>query len=161
MPAQPFFFQAASRALPGSGPHASRRAVGCHAVAYRQGALFVSASLLLLSGCANEPPPAATSLQDTDSDVTITPAPSRPVPDEPPSLVVLPGPDLSASSRGSRVLALERALAALGYAPGQIDRFFTAATSAAVAAFQSQHGLKPDGIAGHDTIAAINQELQY
>jgi multidrug efflux system membrane fusion protein len=46
---------------------------------------------------------------------------------------------------GRDVEQLERNLAALGYEPGTVDEEFTAATAAAVAAWQEDHGLEASG----------------
>lgn len=56
---------------------------------------------------------------------------------------------------GRVVLALQRKLRALGYAPGPPDGVYGVATESAVRAFQRDHGLDADGIAGPRTRAAL------
>jgi len=53
------------------------------------------------------------------------------------------------------VRALQRRLAALGFAPGPIDGRYGPHTQQAVTRLQSAHGLAADGIAGPRTLAAI------
>jgi peptidoglycan hydrolase-like protein with peptidoglycan-binding domain len=53
-------------------------------------------------------------------------------------------------------VALQERLVALGYQPGTIDGDFSAATTAAVIAFQSAKGLPSDGVVGPSTWAALN-----
>jgi uncharacterized protein (TIGR02594 family) len=55
--------------------------------------------------------------------------------------------------------ALQRALAALGFKPGPIDGKFGALTRKALVGFQAQAGIKPDGIAGPVTLAALRAAL--
>ena len=60
---------------------------------------------------------------------------------------------------GSSVLALQQALAQLGYAPGTPDGSFGAGTTQAVVAFQKANNLTQDGLAGTTTLEAINAAL--
>lgn len=53
------------------------------------------------------------------------------------------------------VRALQRRLAGLGYPPGPIDGRYGPLTKAAVIRFQAAHGLRPDGIDGPLTMAAV------
>lgn len=62
---------------------------------------------------------------------------------------------LRRGDEGPEVLLLQRALAARGFAPGALDGDFGLRTEAALAAFQRQAGLTPDGIAGPDELAAL------
>jgi peptidoglycan hydrolase-like protein with peptidoglycan-binding domain len=57
------------------------------------------------------------------------------------------------------VVALQKALAALGLDVGQPDGSFGPATKTAVAAFQTAHGLTPDGIVGATTAKALDEAL--
>lgn len=57
--------------------------------------------------------------------------------------------------RGAEVEALQKRLHELGYFTGQIDGKYGPLTERAVRAFQSEHGLKDDGIAGPKTIAVL------
>lgn len=56
---------------------------------------------------------------------------------------------------GKDVLALQRALVALGYAPGEVDGIYGPQTATAVRAFQLDHGLEVDGYVGPKTRAAL------
>jgi hypothetical protein len=66
---------------------------------------------------------------------------------------------LSVGDSGAAVVALQKALAALGGKVGEPDGSFGAATRAAVVAFQTAHGLDPDGIVGASTVWTLNQAL--
>jgi len=57
------------------------------------------------------------------------------------------------------VTALQKALTALGYTAGTADGNYGATTAQAVTAFQTAKGLVADGIAGAQTLAAINAAL--
>lgn len=67
---------------------------------------------------------------------------------------------LKYGSSGSRVTELQNNLKKLGYAVGTVDGKFGAATKRAVIAFQSANGLKPDGLAGAQTLALIASKAQ-
>jgi murein L,D-transpeptidase YcbB/YkuD len=72
--------------------------------------------------------------------------------------------DVSVSStqgyqHGAWVATLQRDLAQLNYYQGPIDGIYGAAATSAVEAFQSANGLTVDGIAGPQTMAAINAQL--
>ena len=56
---------------------------------------------------------------------------------------------------GADVLALQQALAAKGFPPGNPDSSFGRGTEAAVTAFQTSEGLLADGIAGPRTLVAL------
>ena len=62
---------------------------------------------------------------------------------------------LSSGARGPQVQLLQLALRRAGYGPGPLDGSFGARTAAALRAFQTRHGLAPDGIAGPLTHAAL------
>jgi len=64
-------------------------------------------------------------------------------------------PTLRGGDNGVEVEALQNALAARGYNPGPIDGDFGAKTTAAVIAFQKVEGLDADGIAGKNTLKAL------
>ncbi len=66
---------------------------------------------------------------------------------------------LQMDDRGSEVKALQKNLKRLGYKPGSADGVFGEQTLAAVIAFQSDHDLYPDGVAGPKTLAKIAKEL--
>jgi hypothetical protein len=68
------------------------------------------------------------------------------------------GGTLTEGDSGRRVRQLQRALQSLGYAVTP-DGDYGPATSQAVAAFQEDSNLEADGVAGAETIAAINEAL--
>ncbi|MBE3518711.1 MAG: peptidoglycan-binding protein [Firmicutes bacterium] len=67
---------------------------------------------------------------------------------------------LKQGARGSDVLALQEALALLGFRPGPADGWFGSKTRAAVVDFQRKSGLYPDGIVGPDTKKALAKALE-
>ena len=69
------------------------------------------------------------------------------------------GETLRPGTKGSSVIALQKALASLGYEPGTADGTYGATTAQAVTAFQTANSLTADGLAGAKTIAAINAAL--
>jgi putative chitinase len=64
-------------------------------------------------------------------------------------------PSLRLNSAGPDVVALQRALAAAGFAPGDFDGVFGGGTEAALIAFQRSEGLVADGVAGPKTASAL------
>jgi putative chitinase len=64
-------------------------------------------------------------------------------------------PLLKRGSSGPDVLTLQSALKQLGFDPNGMDGRFGGGTEAAVKAFQRSKGLTPDGIAGPNTMAAL------
>jgi putative chitinase len=62
---------------------------------------------------------------------------------------------LQLGSRGDAVAALQQALLAKGFSPGNIDGIFGSGTEAAVLSFQHSTGLLADGIAGPKTLSAL------
>jgi len=66
---------------------------------------------------------------------------------------------LARGSRGPIVGDLQRWLNTLGYGPLKVDDHFGADTERAVVAFQIDHGLKEDGIAGGRTSTAIGKAI--
>src|SRR3954453_475181 len=56
---------------------------------------------------------------------------------------------------GDDVLEVQRRLDELGYSPGELDGTFGVAAESAVRAFQADHGLEVDGVAGPMTLAAL------
>jgi peptidoglycan hydrolase-like protein with peptidoglycan-binding domain len=67
---------------------------------------------------------------------------------------------LAEGSIGEAVRDLQQNLSALGY-PLATDGIFGKDTEAAVRAFQRDHGLGADGIAGPKTLAAIGRALPF
>jgi peptidoglycan hydrolase-like protein with peptidoglycan-binding domain len=61
-------------------------------------------------------------------------------------------PTLKLGSTGPRVATLQRQLQLRGFDPGEINGQFSAATDAAVRAFQASVGLATDGKAGPNTL---------
>ncbi len=59
---------------------------------------------------------------------------------------------------GDGGIALRNRLIAMGYMPRVATARYDGAMQRAVQAFQIAHGIEPDGIAGRDTLAAINVE---
>ena len=94
----------------------------------------------------------ATSPRTTTTTTTTTTTPSLRV-------TVPVGGNLSLGDSGSAVVALQKALAALGFDVGKPDGDFGSNTQDAVIAFQQAHDLKPDGIVGTDTARALNKAL--
>lgn len=68
-----------------------------------------------------------------------------------PAMLHLTSPPMT----GPEVERIQEKLAALGYAPGTIDGIYGATTVAAVRAFQRDHKLEVDGVAGPETKKAI------
>jgi peptidoglycan hydrolase-like protein with peptidoglycan-binding domain len=63
---------------------------------------------------------------------------------------------LNRGNRGSQVTALQQQLAAAGYYSGPITGFYGSSTQASVRRFQQARGLPVDGVAGPNTLAALN-----
>jgi D-glucuronyl C5-epimerase C-terminus/Putative peptidoglycan binding domain len=66
---------------------------------------------------------------------------------------------LRSGDRGVAVRDLQHALAALGYSTAVADGAFGEGTAAAVAAFQADNSLLPDGIAGSSTAAQLRKVI--
>lgn len=66
-------------------------------------------------------------------------------------------PVLRHGARGEAVRELQERLAALGYPPGAVDGILGDRTSAAVLAFQADHGLDVDGVVGRQTWEALDR----
>ena len=64
-------------------------------------------------------------------------------------------------SRGSEVTKVQQKLLSLGYRPGAADGVYGEQTRAAVLAFQKDHDLVADGIAGAVTLAALGVTSDY
>lgn len=62
---------------------------------------------------------------------------------------------LQKNSIGIEVKQLQQRLKDLGYYSGDVDGQYGAGTQTAVTAFQAQHGLKADGVAGEQTLAML------
>jgi D-glucuronyl C5-epimerase C-terminus/Putative peptidoglycan binding domain len=112
------------------------------------GLLLLMVLAYLVLGRDGESP--ATSQEPDATPVTApTPAAAAAVP------VAPTDPTLRTGDTGVAVRDLQHALAALGYSQTVADGAFGAGTAAAVAAFQSDNELLPDGIAGSSTTAQL------
>ncbi len=69
----------------------------------------------------------------------------------------VPGRKLSPGDSGNGVVALRNRLVRMGYLSRTASANFDSAMEHAVQAFQSDHGLTEDGVAGEGTIAEINK----
>ena len=99
------------------------------------------------------------SLAPTEPAVT-TPTTTPTTPTKSAPRVTLPAAGhLSRGDSGARVVALQKALTALGYDAGTPDGTFGPTTEAAVIAFQKANRLTPDGAVGSKTAQALNQAL--
>ncbi len=65
------------------------------------------------------------------------------------------GESLRSGSEGNGVRALQRRLKDLGYYSGAVDGSYGRETENAIMRFQRARGLKADGVAGHETLAAL------
>ena len=90
---------------------------------------------------------------------TNTPAPtSTPRPTPVPTIDITPNPDyktIRVGDNGEDVRAMQEKLAQYGYYEGELDGRFGNQTRRAVEAFQYQHGLSVDGIAGERTLTVL------
>ncbi len=68
---------------------------------------------------------------------------------------------LKPGDKGVAVVALRNRLIALGYMDRSASRKFDSSVQKAVQAFQIDHGLESDGVAGTTTIAEINRSPEY
>jgi Putative peptidoglycan binding domain len=66
---------------------------------------------------------------------------------------------LQSGDSGDEVMRLQEALAALGYDVGEADGAFGPSTEEAVRQFQADSGITADGVAGPQTLQAINDAL--
>jgi hypothetical protein len=85
-----------------------------------------------------------------------TPRPAHAAPAKGPSA---PSQTLVPGDSGSQVKVLQRALAALGFSPGEPDGAYGLATQTAVARFQASKGLAVDGEVGPQTLVALRHAL--
>jgi hypothetical protein len=88
------------------------------------------------------------------------PAVTGPTETVPPAIDALPTEGrIGPGDEGEEVVALQRALTELGYEVGEPDGNYGTATRDAVRRFQGDNGLDADGIAGPQTLRAINAAL--
>lgn len=100
--------------------------------------------------------PTQTPYVETATDApTQTPAAQRtPVP----TVAITPNPEygvIRVGDSGDDVLEMQKKLAEYGYYTGELDGRFGNQTRAAVEAFQYQHGLSVDGVAGRNTLTVL------
>lgn len=148
-------------------PRAERPAAGGAAAIARRRQIFALVGVALVialvvlvvivtSGGGGSPA-RDSSLTPTEPAVT-TPTTTAPTTSAP--RVTLPAAGhLSRGDTGPQVIALQKALNALGYDVGTPDGTFGPATEAAVIAFQKANGLTPDGAVGSKTAQALNKAL--
>lgn len=102
---------------------------------------------------APEPPTTAASSSTFAPSTTTTPPPTTtttvPTPSGTPTEPTAPGDE------GPQVLALQQRLYDLGYFLDGVTGTYDASTAHAVMAFQKQHGLGRDGVAGAETVVAL------
>jgi peptidoglycan hydrolase-like protein with peptidoglycan-binding domain len=111
-------------------------------------------------GSGNSPNVAGTTTQSTQPTTSPRTTTTTPTTTTPSLRVTIPaGGNLSIGDSGTAVVALQKALKALGFYDGTADGDFGSGTQAAVIAFQEAHNLTQDGIVGTDTAQALNQAL--
>jgi peptidoglycan hydrolase-like protein with peptidoglycan-binding domain len=130
-------------------------------------AAVVLVAVAALGACAagdesdlGSPDPASEGPQTAEPSTTSTTPPASPstsaAPTTTSTLPPPPPPDvLREGMEGPDVLALQQALAFLGFRPGEPDGRYGSATTSAVLAFQKWAGLQRDGVAGPQTEAAL------
>jgi peptidoglycan hydrolase-like protein with peptidoglycan-binding domain len=74
-------------------------------------------------------------------------------------VVLLHREPMRPGDEGAHVVRLQKALVRLGYDVGPIDGKYGSELSQVVAAFQRDHDLLADGIAGRRTIRTLNREV--
>jgi peptidoglycan hydrolase-like protein with peptidoglycan-binding domain len=111
-------------------------------------------------GSGNSPNVAATTTQSTQPTTSPQTTTTPPTTTTPSVHVTIPaGGNLSTGDSGSQVVALQKALKALGFYDGKADGDFGSGTEAAVIAFQKAHNLDQDGVVGTATAQALNEAL--
>ncbi len=73
---------------------------------------------------------------------------------------IVPASTLKPGEVGASVVALRNRLITMGYLARSASEHYDAALQSAVQAFQSDHGLEQDGVAGATTIAALNTPVE-
>jgi hypothetical protein len=144
-----------------------RRAQGENALAFVKAharALIAASGLALLLlivliaagafGGGGATPTPVTTTTPTPTVATTTPAPPTTALPPPPTTTLAPG------STGPQVVALQRALKALGFYTGKADGAYGPKTQAAVSAFQKSAGLTADGVVGPATLKQLTTALQ-
>jgi peptidoglycan hydrolase-like protein with peptidoglycan-binding domain len=136
----------------------------------RRIAVFAAVALVVLivvivviatsGGSGGSPNVAATTTQSTQPTTSPQTTTTTPTTTTPSLHVTVPaGGHLTIGDNGSEVVALQKALKALGFYDGKVDGDFGTGTQAAVIAFQEAHNLDQDGVVGTATAEALNQAL--
>ncbi len=137
------------------------------------GALTLTATVCLLSGCANQrpallppvtrptstttPPVSAPSTTSTTTPPVSAPSTTSTTTPPPGSTTPTTVPVLGPGSRGPAVLALQQRLVALHYWLGTPDGVFGDSTEQAVYALQKAESIERDGLVGPVTEAALSR----
>lgn len=123
--------------------------------------LVVYLSLVFATSVETAPEPSLVPLETPAPTVSIqataTPTPT-PRPTPVPTIDITPNPaykTLQVGDRGDQVRAMQEKLIAYGYLTGEADGAYGNQTRRAVEAFQYQHGLSVDGIAGRRTLTVL------
>jgi peptidoglycan hydrolase-like protein with peptidoglycan-binding domain len=99
--------------------------------------------------------------EEAEAPGTATPEAAAASPVAPPAAPPAPGkPAPTAAAGQANMMGYQKALQKLGFDPGKIDGIDGPRTQAAVKKFQQSKGLKPDGIVGALTQAALAKALQ-
>ena len=121
-----------------------------------RGFIALAASMLALAACGGGDDEGSSGAPGTTQETK--PATTQEA--EPtPTVAVRAGFPLRLGRKGPRVERLQRALAALGYRPGEPDGIYGELTRRAVIAFQRRADLAADGVVGLQTARAINRAL--
>lgn len=123
--------------------------------------LVLYLSLVFATSVETAPEPSLAPLETPAPTVsvqaTVTPTPT-PKPTPVPTINITPNPaykTLQVGDRGDQVRAMQEKLIAYGYLAGEADGAYGNQTRRAVEAFQYQHGLSVDGIAGRNTLTVL------
>ncbi|MCI5956611.1 MAG: peptidoglycan-binding protein [Clostridiales bacterium] len=127
--------------------------------------ILVYMSMVFAASVQNAPDPAALPAYNQPTptpyvqEATNTPAPTAtPKPTPVPTIDITPNPEyktIRVGDNGEDVRAMQEKLAQYGYYEGELDGRFGNQTRRAVEAFQYQHGLSVDGIAGERTLTVL------
>jgi hypothetical protein len=137
-----------------AGTFASRRLTWAGVLLF--GCLLIGLAAAGVFGGGAQRPSAVTTGVSTASQLTTSSAPAPFTPPRPRSPVRV----LKRGAQGPAVVALQRALARLGYYAGRIDGQYGAGTEGALSRFQTSSGLTPDGILGPKTRRALESTLK-
>lgn len=122
-----------------------------------------AASFAIVDAARNDGSPASSAQPVSTQTATLPPTEATQTTTAPESTAVAPVlgalVPVAAEDTGEDVRRLQEALAELGLSTGVADGIYGDATVAAVAAFQRSVGLTEDGIAGPETIAALQEAL--